>query len=263
MILRPLLAFAALLAAAPAERPVLDERFEQGGGAVARRLLRDPHLSIATGAGVGGGDALRAAYVGGAMGSERIVHSIPLGEAGTDYTLSYDVRFDPDFPFVEGGKLHGLGPERPVAGGNPIRPDGWSARVMWRAKGRAELYSYHQDQRDQYGDHGVVVAPGDFTPGRWQAVSLHVRLNDPATAANGLVELFVDGRLVEQQEAIRLRGSDVPRARISLFLFSTFHGGNAPEWAPRDAQGGYATVHALFDNIAVERGRHIRRTPDG
>ncbi len=262
-MVRPVLAAVALLAAAPAERPVLNEGFEQGGGAVARRLLRDPHLAIVRGAGVGGGDALRAAYVGGPMGSERIVHSIPLGEAGTDYTLSYDVRFDPGFPFVEGGKLHGLGPERPVAGGNPIRPDGWSARVMWRAEGRAELYSYHQDQRDQYGDHGTVGAPAAFMPGRWQAVSLHVRLNDPATAANGLVELFVDGRLVERQEAIRLRGSDVGRARISGFLFSTFHGGNAPEWAPRAADGGYATVHALFDNIAVERGAHVRATPGG
>lgn len=262
MLLRPVLAAVALLAAAPAERPVLAEGFEGGGGAVARRLLRDPHLAIVSGAGVGGGDALRAAYVGGPMGSERIVQSIPLGEAGTDYTLSYDVRFDPGFPFVEGGKLHGLGPEWPVAGGNPIRPDGWSARVMWRAKGRAELYSYHQDQRDQYGDHGTVVAPTAFVPGRWQAVSLHVRLNDPA-AANGLVELFVDGRLVERQVGIRLRGSDAPHARITRFLFSTFHGGNGPEWAPRDAQGRYATVHALFDNIAVERGAHVRTKPGG
>jgi hypothetical protein len=244
--------------AAPAV-PVMADDFEQDGGPVLRALAGDGHAAVVAGRGVGGGRALRIACVGGPMGSERVVRGIPLGEQGLDYTLNYDVLFEPGFQFVGGGKLHGLGPERSVTGGDPIRPDGWSARVMWRQQGRPELYTYHQDQQGKYGDHGKVVRKAVFATGRYQAVSLHVRLNDPASARNGFVRMYVDGALVERHEGVRLRG--VEDARISRFLFSTFHGGNDPSWAPKTPDGGYATLHALFDNIAVYRGERIRAAP--
>jgi hypothetical protein len=241
--------------------PVLSEDFEAEGGALQRALSGDPRLSIVPGEGVGGSRALRASYVGGPMGSERLVRSIPLGQPGLEYTLSYDVKFDRDFQFVLGGKLHGLGPERPVAGGNPIRPDGWSARVMWRARGRPELYTYHQDQRGRYGDHGAVLRSVTFAPGRYHSVSLHVRLNDPVEAANGAVHLYVDGKRVEAQERVRLRGADGPDTLIGRLLFSTFHGGNDPSWAPRAPDGSFTKVHAHFDNFEVRPGEHPRRGP--
>ncbi len=246
---------------APGKR-VLFEDFEKGGGAVARVLLREKALTIVPGEGVGGGAALRAAYVGGPMGSERLVRFVRLGEEGPEYTLHYDVRFDRDFQFVGGGKLHGMGPRYPVAGGDPIRPDGWSARVMWRAEGRPELYTYHQDQKGRYGDHGVVARAMKFEVGRWYAVSLQVKVNDPAKA-DGAVRLYVDGALIESHEQLRLRGNDRKGALVSQFLFSTFHGGGDPHWAPRTPDGGYATVHAWFDNFAVERGARVRERSGG
>ena len=258
-ILALVLATLCLSSAAPVT-PALSEDFESNGP-IASRLLRDPRLTLAEGQGVGGGRALQAAYIGGPMGSERLVNQMPLGERGLDYTLNYDVKFADDFQFVGGGKLHGLGPDRPVTGGDPIRPDGWSARVMWREKGRVELYTYHQDQKDKYGDHGEVVRETFFAPGRYYAVSLHVRVNSEGDRADGFIRLYIDGVLVERHEKLRLRGAETPDTLISGFLFSTFHGGNDPGWAPKNADGSYATVHALFDNFVVWRGERIRERP--
>ncbi len=245
---------------APA-RPVLAEDFEADGGPVQERLIGHPRLSIAAGEGTGGGRALRARYVGGPMGSERIVRQIPLPVPGTEYTLSYDVKFDRGFQFVRGGKLHGLGPSRAIAGGNPIRPDGWSARVMWRTDGVAETYTYHQDQREQYGDRGRARRRFRFQPGRYHAVSLHVRVNEPVGQANGFARLYVDGALVEARERVRFRAIDSEDSQITQLLFSTFHGGNDPSWAPRGASGEYGEVQAYFDNIAVHPGGRIREKP--
>ncbi len=68
--------------------------------------------------------------------------------------LAYRVKFSADFDFAKGGKLPGLcgGPES-VTGGNPANgKNGFSARFMWRADGRAEGYIYHVDQPDKYGE---------------------------------------------------------------------------------------------------------------
>lgn len=248
-------------AVAPRRAVVLAEDFETARGPIYAALIQNPRLSIAEGSGTGGGRALRATYVGGAMGSARILRNIPLPEAGTEYTLNYDVKFPAGFPFVRGGKMHGLGPSGPVTGGNPIRPDGWSARVMWRKRGRIETYTYHQDQKGQYGESGEVAQQFYFTTGAYHAVSLHVRVNDPVEQANGFVRLYVDGRLVEARRNIRFRAVDDDATRITQFLFSTFHGGNDPSWAPRTPAGRYETVSAFFDNIAIHRGEHVRSRP--
>lgn len=241
--------------------PVLAEDFESDQGAVYRLLARDSRLVAVTGEGVGGGRALRATYVGGPTGSGVMVRVIPLGQAGSDYTLNYDVRFDRDFQFVLGGKMHGLAPARPIAGGKTLRPDGWSARVMWRENGRPVTYTYHQDQGDRYGEDGRAMRPFAFAVDRYYAVSLHVRLNDAADRSNGFVRLYVDGTLISAQEGARLRGTSGAEGLISTFLFSTFHGGGDPGWAPRNAAGDYADVHAWFDNIAVYAGERIRPRP--
>ena len=41
---------------------------------------------------------------------------------------------------------------------------------------------------------------------------------------------------------------------IQQSLFSTFHGGNKPRWAPKDENGKYRKVYALFDNFLVVEG---------
>ena len=73
---------------------------------LARALIAHRHVELARGAGPDGSDAIRVAYVGGTMGSERIVVGYPLGAEVDQATLSFDVRFDKDFQWVGGGKVH-------------------------------------------------------------------------------------------------------------------------------------------------------------
>ena len=184
-----------------------------------------------------------------------------LPEPGLEFSLNYDVRFDEDFQFVRGGKLLGLGPAEHIAGGRPIVPEGWSARVTFTQDEGVKLYTYHQDMRGQYGDRGTIERPFGFEKGRFYSVSLHVRVNDPPEAANGFSRLYVNGQLIERHEELRLRGSTSQESLINKFMFSSFHGGHEPDWAPRDADGNYTTVYVTFDNIAVFEGEHVRTAP--
>ena len=106
-----------------AQRPVLEETFERKRGELRQELEKHDQLEVVKGVGVDGGAAIRATYVPSKRGSERIVVSYPIKPA-LEYTLNYDVKFEKDFDFTHGGKLHGLGPDKPVTGGKAMRPDG-------------------------------------------------------------------------------------------------------------------------------------------
>ncbi|MFT4173214.1 MAG: cellulose binding domain-containing protein [Rhodocyclaceae bacterium] len=117
------------------------------------------------------------------------------------YTLSYDVYFEPGFDFAKGGKLPGLASAAFDSGctedGNAKRQgSNWSVRLMWRANGRVELYSY--DQSRPSGNCGIDrmidAAEGDapyevpgqipndgkfrFQPGTWYTIRLSAKIND-------------------------------------------------------------------------------------
>ncbi len=218
------------------------------------------NVEPAPGEGVDGGTAALFTYVGSDVGSDRIVRRITLDERGTEYTLSYDVRFDEDFQFVRGGKLHGLGPDRVISGGQERRPDGWSARVNFAGGGGVRTYIYEQDGETQWGV-GRSSSGFTFERGRYHAVSLHLKLNDPPEEANGFAHVHVDGEQVISHDDLRLRGEAGEHTHISQFLISTFHGGSSPEWAPMDEDGEYVDVYAWLDNIEVHRGRYVRAEP--
>ena len=244
------------------EKPVLSMDFENVlPGSPTERLLQHEKLTLAPGAGVAGSTGLRAEYEGYERGSKRIVRHEFLPNPGLEFTLNYDVRFDKDFQFVKGGKLLGLGPAKHVTGGRPVVPGGWSARVTFKEGGAARLYTYHQDQPGQYGDRLPIEVPFHFENERFYSVSLHVRVNDSPDVANGFSRLYVDGGLVDRHEGLRFRAEDSEASLINKFMFSSFHGGHKPEWAPRDADGNYTTVHAIFDNISVYEGERVRPAP--
>ncbi|MEC5386906.1 cellulose binding domain-containing protein [Uliginosibacterium sp. H3] len=146
---------------------------------------------------------------------------------GKAYTLSYDVYFEPGFDFAKGGKLPGLAAAAFDSGctedGNAKRQNGnWSVRIMWRANGRVELYSYDQTRPsgscgitrmidEQAGDPPYEVPdqiPADskfrFKPGTWYTVRLALKLND-----NNLViyQKDANGKLV-----LDSTGSPIPTA---------------------------------------------------
>jgi hypothetical protein len=119
-----------------------------------------------------------------------------------DYTLFYDLYFEPGFDFAKGGKLPGLAADGFDSGctedGDPKRQTrNWSERLMWRANGRVELYSYDQSRASgscgvdriidllpnepKYELPGEIPAGSDkfrFKPGIWYTVRLSVRMND-------------------------------------------------------------------------------------
>lgn len=200
-----------------------------------------------------GSNGVRIRYQGFELGSERTVFSCPLPRKGTEYTLLYDVRFDKDFQFVKGGKLHGLGPRKIMSGGDGTVPEGWSARVAFRPDGGIETYVYNQDQK---GAFGQIDRAKDFRfeKGVMYRVALYVRVNSSAKASDGIVRLYVDNKLLVERTNIRYRGVSGDDGLISRVIFGTFHGGGSPDWAPKDAKGNYTAVYADFDNIEVVEG---------
>jgi hypothetical protein len=238
--------------------PLLATDFDQPAeGSFAAALLRHRLIHPAPEAGPDGKAAIRVDYVGYDRGSKRVVVRHKLPAAGDEMTLCYNVKFDEDFPFVRGGKLHGLGPARPITGGRPMRPDGWSARVMFKKDAGLATYLYTQGKDTKWGI-GQRADNFRFQPGRWHAVSIHVRLNTAPDKADGFTHVYVDGKRVIQHDNVHFRAATGAKTAIQQVLFSTFHGGSSPAWAPKDADGNYITTHAWFHSLAVHRGRHIR-----
>lgn len=228
---------------------LLQEDFSNPSKGFAEKLLKHPKITLAEGDGVDNSNCIRVAYVGGDMGSERVVVHFPLQDKVTFAQLSFDVYFEDDWQWVRAGKMHGVGPAKIVSGGRPKQPDGWSSRMMWHRDGGAHNYLYDQDQSRKYGK-------GDRTEGpvmekqRWHHIVFETKLNDPGKA-NGEARMYVDGELVAEDNGVEFRGVGGEETLIQKMLFSTFHGGNDPSWAPRDENGDYTTVHARFDNFVV------------
>lgn len=231
---------------------LFEETFEGGNGRLAKRLIGKKQVTFAPGKGPDGSDAIKVAYIGTGKGSDRIVMGEDLSKAVQAATLSFDVMFDEDFQWVKGGKLHGLGPKKPVTGGAPRRPDGWSARMMFKEDGRLTYYVYDQDGRKKPG-HAENRPRKAFKAGKWHNVVCKVIVND-AGEKNGKVEVFVDGRSISRMTKIELRGENSPETLITHFIFATFHGGGSPDWAPKDSSGKYTTVYAYYDNFKVVEG---------
>ena len=226
------------------------------------RLTRDKLVEVVDDEGVDGSKALKVTYRGTKRGSERIINTFKLSRPLDEATLVFDVKFDEDFQFRKGGKLHGLGPDNRVTGGNKMKPDGWSARAMWDPAG-LHTYVYCQNKKNKYGQGPDRKINFDFEKERYYAVSIHVKLNDPIKEANGSVCIYVNDQVVAEDREIQFRALDGDQTKITHLLFSTFHGGDSKGWAPRDKKGKYIDVHAYFDNFAVYEGPHIRKKPGG
>ena len=225
-----------------------------------KQLVRNQFLEISDGQGVEDSVALRATYCGYPRGSQRILTRFKLPRKLDEATLVFDVKFDKAFQFLKGGKLHGLGPDKAITGGKKMQPDGWSARAMWRPKGLGS-YVYCQNKEGKHGQGPDDINEHEFKTGRYYSLSYHVRLNDPVDEANGFIRIYIDGKLVSEDRDIMFRSIDNEQSKITTLMFSTFHGGQDPSWAPKDENGDYTEVYSYFDNFAVYEGLHIRRTP--
>lgn len=225
-----------------------------------KQLARGEFLEIEEGEGVGGSNALKATYRGCKEGSQRITRAFKLPKQLDEATLVFDVKFDEGFQFLKGGKLHGLGPDKHITGGREMKPDGWSARAMWRPDGLTS-YVYCQDKEQKYGQGPDRRLNHTFKTERYYSISIYVKLNHPVDKSNGSMRVYVNGKGVAEDRNIKFRSIDGDHTKITHFLFSTFHGGEDPSWAPKDKDGNYTDVYAYFDNIAVYEGLHVRKKP--
>lgn len=190
------------------------------------------------------GKVLRIFYPEGFVGSEltgsQFVLNLP---PANEYELSYKVKFEEGFDFRLGGKLPGLtsGGEVFTGGVHPKNGEGWSARFMWREGGTAELYLYYVDNKQEWGDQ-FSFGDAVLVPGRWHEIRQRIRLNSP-DGSNGTIQAWLDGKKVVDLNNLRLRIGE--QGYIDSFYFSTFHGGQTPEWAPNNHS------YARFDDIKI------------
>ena len=152
--------------------------------------------------------------------------------------LRYYVRFSEGFDFVKGGKLPGLfgGTDHFSGGAIPDGTNGFSTRYMWRTNGDGEAYAYLPTS-DLYGTE-IGRGRWRFQPGQWHCLEQRVALNTPGSD-DGRLTVWVDGRMLVDERALRYRTTDA--LQIRGIFFSTFFGGGDPTWAtPRDAHADFA-----------------------
>lgn len=193
------------------------------------------------------GRVLRIAYpagsVGPAQGGGQFLVSLPPSE---ELWLSYRIKFGRGFDFRLGGKLPGLtaGGGKYTGGTIPKEGDGWSARYMWRKGGKVDVYAYYVDMPGPWGHMFVLDEAATFVPGQWHQLTQRVKINTP-DQSNGVLEVWFDGKKVFSQANIRWRIGH--QGRIDSLYFSTFHGGNSDDWAPRNDS------FAFFDDFSISR----------
>jgi len=175
--------------------------------------------------------------LGPEQGGSQWISYLPLAQEKV--TASYWVRFPEDFDFVRGGKLPGLvgghqdgHPDSTVTGGvHPTGKNGWSARIMWRKDGRIVQYVYHMNQPGKWGEDfkwEVSGAPALFKPGVWQKLTTEVTMNVPGKK-NGRIRSWLDDVQALDIQSLEFRSTK--DLRIDAFYFSTFFGGDEPDWA--------------------------------
>ena len=176
--------------------------------------------------------------------------------------LSYHVKFKKKFDFVKGGKLPGLaGGTSPTGNVAAEGTNGWAARMMWRTdhtgtpgnpkQKTAQLTSYSKYVGSGYDHEGRIEDDTYFTNDSgepitiksnvWYLISQRIRMNDPESA-NGVIQIWLDGNLVVDQQDIQFRTT--PDLGIDQLYFSHFFGGDY-DWRTAN----WSTVY--FDNFSV------------
>jgi hypothetical protein len=148
--------------------------------------------------------------------------------------LRYYVRLSDNFDFGPGGVLPGVCGGR--CGAPPRSLDGveaWAIRLRWSPTGELGF---------EHVPHAQLALGWNrtLTPGRWHALELRVKLNDPARA-DGVIEGWFDGEKVATHAGLRLRS--VGTLHADGVAFDTFFRGRG--------QGPSREVRAIFDELVL------------
>lgn len=184
-----------------------------------------------------------------------------------EMTFGYSIFFEAGYDFNLGGKLPGIygGINDDIAAtcsGGRHNPGCWSARLMFRPKGEAELYLYIPPGVNQNDNkcgkkasskcpdtgYGNSVGRGtwNWTPGKWMTVVQRLKLNTPGKA-DGESEVFINGKSVLNVGGITWRTKEAAVARgVQMQIF---HGGHTKEWAsPKDQDVHFADFSVSIVN---------------
>jgi hypothetical protein len=169
-----------------------------------------------------------------------------------NYTVEYAVHFPADWEFSQnntqpygGGKLPGLSGGSHPSGGLG-KPDGMSARPMWRRDKRfsaeiqsyLELYLYWPKQSEKYGDRFFIQS---VEAGHTYRIKLQVELGTPEI--DGTVRIWIDDTLrLEKKFRLLQPGQNW---KLTHYMHDVFYGGNDSTWAPAHDQ------HLLLGPVKV------------
>lgn len=171
--------------------------------------------------------------------------------------LSYNVRFKPGFDFVISGKIPGLrGGPRWEGAGPPSFTDGFVALLCWNKDGYIKFYYYHHNQEHEYGD--MVTWNHLIERGEWFNVTVRIVINTlNATGGNsdGIMEGFIDGKMVAQVTGLKLR--EVSNISIDQIFMTSSFGGTGSQFAATNNEWidvDNVVIYTLPENSSAVKG---------
>jgi hypothetical protein len=171
---------------------------------------------------------------------------------GTEYEVTFDVKYHSSFQWGTGGKVgfgfkmgDGFTGCATATGGT-----GGSARLMWKTEsGRTffEPYVYHKDMAGPCGDtfNKTYPSSGSLSLGSWYTVKIYMKSNTGSNS-NGAIKYFINGTTVHSDTSFRWTTDDSKRTIHSL-MFHTFRGGSSTTWATS------ADGFVYYDNVVVNK----------
>jgi len=151
--------------------------------------------------------------------------------ASAQAELSFRLRYPEDFEAGLHGKMPGFGGGRGYDGGRGDQArdqgDGWSLRMQFDSSDdsiRKTLYLYHADMSGRYGGPPPGTAPFFVRRGVWHQYRLRVTMQSDPRAADGRIQVWLDGAPVIDARDIRFVRHESARA-VNRFRFEVFPGG--------------------------------------
>jgi len=176
-------------------------------------------------------------------------------DLGVDYQevyASYNWKFSEEYNSTKGGKMSGLGGLPNFGTYCPEAGDGFRAHNNFKQAGR--MTSYHYDRTEHgYPECPWAIEDYDFNSiyfnnGSWYNITQRLVMNtfiNGVAQADGIKELWVDGRLIFQKADFVFMQDDSSDMKIDAFRLTNFYGGSDVASEPLDECYGY------IDNIKV------------
>ncbi len=170
---------------------------------------------------------------------------------GTEYILSYKVKFQSDFEWTKGGKLPGLGGGEVYAGGQDVSVgDGWSFRPVWHYyaginddKPFIAPYAYYVDQPGIYGNEfGKRYTIKD---NKWYKIWIHIKMNTNQNS-DGKLHMKINNSTVYYNSSFRWVTDDHGR-EIDELMWDIFRGGVGSDYMASEDNLIY------FDDFVIDQ----------